>query len=178
MIKSQTIKDKVYKFVHHNDVFIITNLEKREFENDWLKIENDGKIVVKGSNKNGYAWDGCSPKFNVIDIIIGTPDGRLDYNTEKQITYYASMFHDVLYQFKSEIKLSRKEVDIIFKLNLKKSKFKLAVLYYFFVRLFGGFYGNWINKHSKTDIDILEFSWINTIKTNKDKIYPSAKRFV
>jgi hypothetical protein len=160
MIRSRTINNKVYKFVHREDVFIQTNLSGRGCRNDWLVIEDDGKIIVKGSNSQGYAWDGCSPKKNFIDLIWGTPDGKLDYATETQITYYASMIHDALYQYKDKIDISRKEVDIIFYLNLKKSKFMLSGIYYFFVRLFGGLFGKWKTKRSLGKIIITEFSWL------------------
>jgi hypothetical protein len=160
MKRSSTIKGKVYKFVHHQDVYIKTNLLNRGGSFEWLEIQDDGKIIVKCSHKDGYAWDGCSPKCNFIDLIIGTPDGRLDFTTEHQITYYASMIHDALYQYKSEIRLSRKEVDLIFKLNLKKSTFKLALIYYFFVRLLGGMYGKWNTKRSQKHVAISEFSWL------------------
>ncbi len=161
MKRSRSIKNKVYKFVHFKDEHIRTNLFGKGYKNEWLEIEDDGKITVIGSNSDGYAWDGCSPKWNFIDLICGTPDGRLDFNTEQQITYYASLIHDALYQYKSEIKLSRKEVDIIFKLNLRKSKFKLSGIYYFFVRLFGGLYGKWTTKETQKNIKISWFSWID-----------------
>ena len=98
MARSGSKPGKVYKYVHFEDVYIKTNLEGLYFRAEWLEIDNDGKITVKGSNPGGYAWDGCSPKWDFIDLIFGTPDGRLDYNTDKQITYYASLIHDALYQ--------------------------------------------------------------------------------
>jgi len=160
MAKSNTIPNKVYKFVYAEDLFIKTNLVGRGCKYKWLEIEDDGKIIVKGSNPGGYAWDGCSPKWNFIDLIFGTPDGKLDFNTDKQITYFASMIHDALYQYKGEIKLSRKEVDVIFKNNLKRSGFLLSEIYYFFVRLFGGLYGKWKTNKSQKKIIITEFSWL------------------
>jgi hypothetical protein len=164
MTVSKNIPGKVYKFVHKEDVSIRTNLQDRGFKDSWLEIDNYGTITVKGSNQGGYAWDGCSPKWNFIDLIFGTPDGRFDCNTDKQITYYASMIHDALYQYKSSISLSRKEADILFKLNLKKSTFKLWQIYYCAVRLFGGFYGQWKTNQVKGDIEITHFSWINSGK--------------
>ncbi|MBL0882242.1 MAG: hypothetical protein IBJ16_02635, partial [Chitinophagaceae bacterium] len=91
MSKSSSIPGKVYKFVHKQDETIKTNLVGRSFKNDWLEIDEDGTMILKGSHARGYAWDGCSPKMNFIDVIWGTPDGRFDDKTEKQITYYASM---------------------------------------------------------------------------------------
>ncbi|MFC2102462.1 hypothetical protein ACFLS7_05665 [Bacteroidota bacterium] len=164
MARSTTIKGKVYKFVHKEDVFIKTNLVGRGSSHEWLEITDDGTILVKGSHLKGYAWDGCSPKVNFIDLIIGTPDGRFDVETDKQITYYASMIHDALYQYKEEIKISRKEVDIIFKLNLKKADFVLSGIYYFFVRCLGGCYGKWATKETMKNIVITEHSWHSTAK--------------
>ena len=161
MVLSKKYPKKVYKFVCNDDVFIKTSLFNRSSNHEWLEIEDNGKIIVKGSNVGGYAWDGCSPKRNFIDLIFGTPDGRFDYNTDKQITYFASMIHDALYQYKSSINLSRKEVDKIFKLNLKKSGFMLWRIYYYAVRLFGGFYGKWKTKKSQKEISITDFSWLS-----------------
>lgn len=160
MIKSKSIENKVYKFVHHEDVYIQTNILNRGAKYEWLEIEDNGKITVKGSNSGGYAWDGCSPKKDFIDLNIGTPDGRFDFETEKPITYYASLFHDALYQYKSELNLSRKEVDKLFIVMLRKPSFKLRGVYYFFIRMGGGFYGKWKNKTSQKDILISEFSWL------------------
>jgi len=162
MIQSSSIPNKVYKFVHsHQDVSITTNLKNRSFNGDWLAIHPDGQVTIKSSSHKGYAWDGCSPKFNFLDITFGTPDGKLDYKTVKPITYYASMFHDAIYQYKSDVNLciSRKEADILFYLLLKKAKFKLAYVYYFFVRVFGWFYGKWHYKKSSKDIIISDFSF-------------------
>ncbi|MES2518383.1 MAG: hypothetical protein V4585_09765 [Bacteroidota bacterium] len=159
-IKSKSIKEKVYKFVIHEDVFIITNIKNRSFNNCWLSIEPDGKITLNGSYEDGYAWDGCSPKVVFLDITWGTPDGKLDWDTEAPITYYASLIHDVLYQFKGDIPISKKEADILFLLNLRKTKFKLAGIYGFAVRVLGGLYGKWKTQKSQSKINIEEFSWI------------------
>jgi len=154
----------VYKFVHGQDETIKTNITGRVFSNDWLEISEDGTIVVKGSNKvkahwRGYAWDGCSPKINFMDITWGTPDGRLDPNTEKPITYYASMFHDVLYQFKSEIPISRKEADVIFRMMLSDARFCFSGVYYFFVRVFGGCFGKWKTTGTQVPLKMEGYSW-------------------
>src|SRR5436190_2080914 len=60
-----------------------------------LVIETSGRITVM----RGYAWNGCSPKFCVLDILIGTPDGVVHAGTGKPKAYYASLVHDALYQF-------------------------------------------------------------------------------
>ncbi|MEM1137994.1 MAG: hypothetical protein AAGI07_19320 [Bacteroidota bacterium] len=161
MKRSGTIANHVYKFVYHKDVFIKTNLIGRNFKNEWVEIESDGKIIIKGSSSGGYAWDGCSPKWHFIDLMWGTPDGKLDFRTEKPITYFASMIHDVIYQFKEELDISRKEADIIFKLILNEAGFMWCGLYFFSVRIGGRFYGTWKRKISEKKVALTESSWLN-----------------
>ena len=128
----------VYKFVVKEDVVYETPI-KTAFENEWLKVERTGRVTVKGSHGSGYAWDGCSPKINVLDIaLIGTPDGRINVNIGQPVTYYASLIHDILYQFREEIPVSRKAADDVFLQYL--GDFELRMLYYAAVRLFGGLY--------------------------------------
>lgn len=114
-------------------------IQGREFENEWLCLTKDGTVTVKGSYKKGYAWDGCSPKIKFKDICIGIPDGVLNWATKKPKTYYASMIHDVFYQFSPNLQkiVRRKEVDLLFYNNLKENNFRLAGLYYGAVRLLG-----------------------------------------
>jgi hypothetical protein len=159
-IRSSSIPGKVYKYVHHEDVYVKTNLSGRAFQEKWLRIDEDGTLTVLAGQPGGYAWDGCSPKWNILDFIVGTPDGRLDLTTERQITYYASMIHDVLYQYKGKVSLSRKEADILFRLNLIKAKFLLNTLYFLGVRIGGGFYGKWLKLESVSEIKIEKWSWL------------------
>jgi hypothetical protein len=134
----------VYKFVITEDVQYETPIKNKEFENEWLKVEKTGKITVKGSHGNGYAWDGCSPKINILDIFLfGTPDGLMNVNTGKPVTYYASLIHDILYQFRKDIPISRKTADDIFLIYL--GDFRLKSLYYAAVRFFGEIYSS-LNK--------------------------------
>lgn len=142
MIRSKSQR-RVYKFVHTIDTSIQTNIYGRIFETEWLKVEPNGMITVKGSNDRGYAWDGCSPKFNILQFTCGTPDGMLVYETCAPITYYASMFHDAIYQYKKEIDITRKETDNLFKENLKKADFMWWWIYYFAVWAFGWIRGKW-----------------------------------
>ena len=142
------MKNHVYKYTETEDVIFITNLKFRTFENEWLKIHESGVIVVKGSNGNGYSWDGCSPKIELFDLIIGTPDGRIELSTDKPLTYYASMLHDILYQFKEYIFVTRREADQLFYTILKMKKFFWADVYFYVVRLFGWIYGDWNYKKS------------------------------
>ena len=105
--------------------------------NVWGFISGTDKGCMINISK-GYAWNGCSPKFSFMDLfIIGTPDGINDYRTGKPKTYYASLVHDFLYQFKKQHGLSRKQCDMIFIGMLKDTKFFLRHIYYIAVRLVG-----------------------------------------
>jgi len=124
------------KYVHKSQI------RKRKFENKWLKLEKNGNVTIKGTYKKGYAWDGCSPKWKFRDICFGTPEGVLNETTGMSKTYYASMVHDIFYQFSPDLKslITRKEVDDEFYLILKKNKFKSALVYYWAVRFVGWLY--------------------------------------
>jgi hypothetical protein len=161
MIPSSSIPNKVWIFRHERDESIMTNITDRGFKRERLIIDPSGKITVKCSFGNGYAWDGCTPKWNCLHFNWGTPDGKLDYTTGKPMTYYASMFHDALYQFKDEkdMCISRKETDVIFRLLMRRNRFMWSGLYYLAVRLFGGFCGKWTRKFSKYGIKVSECSW-------------------
>lgn len=144
---------KVWKFVHHMDFSYQTDILKgRECDYEWLSISKDGTITVKGSNYNGYAWDGCTPKKNFLQITWGNFDGEItkfgpgDY---KPFTYYASMIHDVLYQYKRCAPVTRKEVDLIFYGMLKEAGYMWANVYYWGVRAFGWVFSGW--KYQSTE---------------------------
>jgi len=127
----------VYVFIIREDVQYTCKLLQRDFENDWIRMDLLGDVTIKGSNGDGYTWDGCSPKVNVCDLFfLGTPDGRISTKTGKPCTYYASLIHDTLYQFIDEIGISRREADRVFLHYL--GDFQLRYLYYFAVRMFGG----------------------------------------
>lgn len=107
-------------------------LDKEEITR--MEIYKDGTIVVK----ENYCWDGCTPKFNFIDISFGVPDGITNPDTLKPKCYYASLVHDALCQFiLSELPLSKRQVDGIFYDLLKRSEFKPRYIYWVFVRIFG-----------------------------------------
>ena len=154
----------VYKFVHNEDVWIKTNLTGRNPDNedphDWLKIENDGTITVKGSRSGGFAWNGCSPKWNCLQFTWGTPDGKLDYETERPVTYYASMIHDAIYFMKGKVNISRKETDVLFRICLRKARFMWGWKYFFAVRIFGWMCGKWAREGSASGIKISGYSWL------------------
>lgn len=101
-----------------------------------LIIEEGGRITVT----RGYAWNGCSPKICVFDLLLGTPEGVVHVRTEKPKTYYASLVHDALYQFLPDgLPLGRRHADWFFLLLLAESEFAPRWLYWGAVRLIGGF---------------------------------------
>lgn len=99
-----------------------------------LTIETDGKLTVL----RGYTWNGCSPKFCFLDLLLGTPDGAVYAPTGKPKTYYASMVHDALYQFlDAEAPITRAQADACFLQLMEESDFVLRGPYWFAVRIFG-----------------------------------------
>jgi hypothetical protein len=116
-----------------------SSIKDRAFENEWMKLEKDGVVIVKGTHDRGYAWDGCSPKIKMKDVYLGTLEAVLCLETGQSKTYYASLIHDVFYQFSRDLRsfVKRKEVDVEFYNILKRDGFKFAKLYYIAVRLFG-----------------------------------------
>ncbi len=123
---------KLWKFVHNEDFVYETEVLKgRHFNGKWLSI-NDGTITIRGSqDKNrGYAWDGCTPKFNFLQITWGLFDGQLHVHEIKSTntvaykprTYFASMVHDAIYQYKRCVPLTKAEADKIFYHQLKEAK--------------------------------------------------------
>ena len=136
----------IYKFYEdkYNTVKTSFTLEK-EYESEFLHITTDGKITVKGKPDRNYAWNGCTPMYQFMGLSFGTPDGTTNIETKKPHAYYASMFHDVLYQNK-ECGLSRLDADRLFYVLLKESGFPLAKIYYLAVRAVGWIFGTWSKK--------------------------------
>ena len=100
-----------------------------------LLVERNGAITVT----RGYTWNGCSPKFFVLDLLFGTPEGVVNARTAQRKTYYASMVHDALYQFLGDgLPMTRAQCDLCFLFLMRESSFRLAPLYWLFVRAFGG----------------------------------------
>ena len=99
-----------------------------------LLVAADGLITVT----RDYAWNGCSPKLCVFDILIGTPDGVVHAGTGRPKTYYASLIHDALYQFLPDgLPLRRRDADRCFRMLLAESHFAPRWLYWLVVRAIG-----------------------------------------
>lgn len=100
----------------------------------WLIIDERGQITVL----KGYAWNGCTPKVCVLDLLVGTPEGAVYEGTCKRKTYYASLVHDALYQFLREASpLKRRDADRFFLCLMQESDFVLARVYWLVVRALG-----------------------------------------
>ena len=105
----------IYKFAVKEDVFFKEVPIIHPFKKEFLEITDDGHVIVRGTYKNGYAWDGCTPKWNILDLwVMGIPDGRTLVDTGTPTTYHASMVHDILCQYQKEIGITRKQADDIF----------------------------------------------------------------
>lgn len=69
-----------------------------DFSNEWITIRH-GRITIKA----GYAWDGCSPSWNIGPLWFGPWDGPLT-SSGVPVTFYATLVHDALCQFRPDIK--------------------------------------------------------------------------
>lgn len=133
-----------------SDIFFCEshNGEQLKRCNPIMKITKDGEIVVF----KRYSWDGNSPKWNILDLFwLGVPDGLI--SSSKPITYYASLIHDALGQFKNSSKMpaqfrttsfpdlwfskGRRGRDGLYFSILKKEGFIWCYVYYLGVALLG-----------------------------------------
>lgn len=126
-----------YIFTIHEDYSYPTGWKlETPFDSEWLTISTSGRVTVK-ANENGYSWDGCTPKWSVLNLfIIGVPDGHVDYRTGQPYTYYASLVHDALYQYLDTVPVPKAKIDLLFLKML--GDFRLRKIYYFFVKHVGG----------------------------------------
>ena len=99
------------------------------YKSHYIEALPDGELKI---NK-GYRWNGCSPKFEIFDIVIGTPEGVRFGKYSK--TYHPSLVHDALYQAKC---CTRKQADKVFLALMGKTNFKLRYIYWLVVRILEG----------------------------------------
>lgn len=112
-----------------------------------LVVERDGRITVT----RGYAWDGCTPKFCIFDILLGVPDGVVHAGTGRPKTYYASLVHDALYQFLPDgLPFERVHADRFFLRLMEESEFGPRSIYWIAVRLFGDLFRRVARRVRKT----------------------------
>lgn len=107
----------------------------------WLSIDDEGVITIE----QGYAWDGCSPKWSLFGRIIGTPDGSPSPLTGFPRTYFASLVHDALCQFADDpaMPFTRAQIDQIFYDILQEDGWPAARLYYTAVRAYSRWESFW-----------------------------------
>jgi len=129
----------VYVYCIKEDYIYQSSITGRHFKNEWFRLDPDGLIIVRGTNKRGYSWDGCSPKWKLGGMYFGTPEAVLNNTTLQSRTYYSSLIHDLFYQYSSDVKdiVTRKEVDDTFYALLKRDGFEMAPYYHRAVRMFG-----------------------------------------
>jgi len=100
-----------------------------------LIVEQSGRLTVT----RGYSWNGCSPKVCLFDFVVGTPDGVVHAGTGRPKAYFASLFHDAMYQFLPEgLPYTRPQADEMFLRLLRESDFAPRSIYWAAVRLLGG----------------------------------------
>jgi hypothetical protein len=120
-----------------------------------LLIETCGRITIP----RDYAWDGATPKFHVLDMRFGTPEGATDRETRRPSTYHATLVHDALYQFLGDHELfHRIDADRCFAALLRERGFRARPVYYAAVRTFGGLWVRWIRYRRRLDGRLLVLS--------------------
>ena len=118
-----------------------------EYDHGWVHIKPNGEIKLTCSLEHDFTWDGCTPKWVIMDLVVGTPDGAVYTLSGLRQTQRASLIHDVLYQFAPRDKVTREQVDKLFYLEMKKTNFKWAWVYWKAVRLFGR---HWWKKNTRS----------------------------
>ncbi len=120
-----------------------------------LIIKKSGIITVT----RGFAWNGCSPKFCIFDILVGTPEGTVHAVTGRPKTYYASLVHDALYQFLPDgLPIRRRDADRFFLALLAVSEFAPRRIYWLAVRIIGGVIWRATRRHRKNHGELQKFS--------------------
>lgn len=122
----------VYRYLLEQDwSYQHDNFQGISKQHPWFTLEK-GLLTV---HKN-YAWDGCSPKMYIFGVCtIGTPDGAMRFG--RPWTYYASLVHDVLCQFRHDLPLTKHQVVEVFDDQLNASSFPLRHLYTWVVNHLG-----------------------------------------
>jgi hypothetical protein len=99
-----------------------------------LILQRPSTVIVT----EGYAWDGCTPKVCVFDVLVGTPDGVIDSRTKQPKAYHASLVHDAFYQFLADdLPFTRAQADGCFLRLLEETGFKPRRIYWLAVRTLG-----------------------------------------
>jgi hypothetical protein len=71
VILSRWVKN--YKiFTLKKNFFIKTGITGVNYEEKYVIFQEDGRLLIMA----GYQWNGCSPKFNLFDMVIGPQKGH------------------------------------------------------------------------------------------------------
>lgn len=85
---------------------------EKSYNSKWLHINEQGRVTVKATDVDSYSWDGCTPKWSLLNlVIVGTPDGHINFRTMLPYTYHASLVHDALYQYLDTVPIKKKQID-------------------------------------------------------------------
>lgn len=138
----------------HNSLYLVTEDDSFETQNPalkgfsfeadaWVHIRPDGTFIHQATRADydGFAWDGCSPKFHIGPLALGTWDGHFKENLKMPQAIRAAKFHDALYQdldLLKQIGFGRKHADLLFREMLIHAAFAYPDVYYWAVRAFGG----------------------------------------
>ena len=126
--RASTVNYKKYRLEH--DLAIQTGLLGYEWADERVIVHASGTIIVRA----GFSWNGCSPKFSLLDFEFGTNDGAVDQKTMLPKTYKASMLHDALVRSRAAMGIEMKTCDLVFYAQLKRDGFRWAKLYFWAVR--------------------------------------------
>lgn len=121
---------KIYRYRLEEDYEVTVPVKHPDVKHPYCEVEN-GRVTIKC----GYSWDGCTPNFAPLKMFyLGTPNGIIDYRTGKTVTYYASLVHDCLCQYKIGTK---RDADLLFRDMLLRSGWPMSRVYFWAVRIFG-----------------------------------------
>jgi len=127
------------KYILNADWEYLTEIREVNFENDFIKIDDHGLVVVKEK----FRSDGCSPKFKFFGLgLKGIPDG---YIVDKPgsildgypITARAFFIHDALLDSHHDTGISARAIHREFCREIKQAKYWPKHLYCIVVKTLG-----------------------------------------
>ena len=139
-------RDNALFLATQDDVYVSQDAALKGFSfaaDAWMHIQPDGTFTHRATRPDydGFAWDGCSPKFALGPLMLGTWDGHFTETLKMPQAIRAAKFHDALYQELDQLKrigFERKHADLLFREMLLDAAFAYPDVYYWAVRTFGG----------------------------------------
>ncbi len=139
----------VYKYTL-TEQYKCDKIKLPEGESYGLKLPNNKLCTLSSAGiviQEGFAYDGCTPKFKLGKRIVGVWDGfYIQHEDEGEIYQackYASLVHDFLYQIKQanvDCSLTYSEIDNLFYQMLVEEDFGFAGLYFLAVRCYSSIF--------------------------------------